>query len=187
MLSMQPAAEVDFLEQCVEGDRKAWCSLHETYFPVVFAFLRALGLEGADLEDGCQEVFVEVYRSLGSFEARSEFRTWLYRLCVTHAGRLRRRAGILAKLRWLLRNEQQSEAPIAGLDWDEQQTITRVQKALATLSAKHRLVLVLREFEGLSVEEIAAVAQCPESTVWTRLHYARKQFETNLEEGAPTP
>jgi RNA polymerase sigma-70 factor (ECF subfamily) len=184
---MQPATRVEFLDQCVEGDRKAWRSLHEAYFPVVFGFLRAMGLRDADLEDGCQEVFVEVFRSLGGFEARSDFRTWLYRLCVTHAGRLRRRAGILAKLRWLLGSNQQSEMPVAGLDWDERQTIDHVQKALATLSAKHRLVLVLRDFEGLSAEEIAAVARCPQSTVWTRLHHARKQFEKNLAEGGPTP
>jgi DNA-directed RNA polymerase specialized sigma24 family protein len=48
-------------------------------------------------------------------------------------------------------------------------------------------VLVLRDFEGLAVEEIAAVARCPVSTVWTRLHYARKQFEEMLEEGGATP
>jgi RNA polymerase sigma-70 factor (ECF subfamily) len=187
MLYMQPVFRVDVLDQCVEGDQNAWCSLHEVYFPIVFGFLRAMGLRDADLEDGCQEVFMEIFRSLGRFEARSDFRTWLYRVCVTHAGRLRRRAGILAKVRWLIGTEQRSEMPVAGLEWDERQTIDRVQRSLDTLSPKHRLVLVLRDFEDLSVKEIAAVARCPESTVWTRLHYARKQFEKKLDESGATP
>lgn len=167
------------LEQCAEGDRTAWRELHRTYFPVVHGFLRAMGVPAADLDDVSQEVFVVLLRSIGQFEGRSSFRTWLYRLCVTQAGRARRRARVRSKLGWIFGSGEEESAP---MQWDEGSSARRVQKALDGMSEKHRVVLVLREFEGLEIAAIAAIARCPEATVYSRLHYARKEFEASLEE-----
>lgn len=183
MECMPPRSGIEFLDRCVEGERTAWRELHRIYFPTAYAFLRAMGLSATDAEDACQEVFLQIHRSLRQFEGRSDFRTWLYRLCVTQAARSRRRARVLSRLRWLVGEREEAEARTASLDWDEGQRLKRVQAGLETLSPKHRVVLVLREFEGLPVAEIAAIVGCPEATVWTRLHYARKQFESALGEG----
>ena len=177
----EPLAHTAVFTQCAEGDRAAWRDLHRTYYPTVFAFLRALGVEGSDLDDGCQEVFVLLLRKIGQFERRSDFRTWLYRLCATQARRLRRRASMMSKITWLFGSSSPGE-PASGLEWDDAVAFRRVEKALAVLSPKLRLVLVLREFEGLDVDAVATIANCPEATVWTRLHYARKQFEASLRE-----
>jgi RNA polymerase sigma-70 factor (ECF subfamily) len=168
------------LAQCAEGDRSAWRELHRAYFPVVHGFLRAMGVPPADLDDVSQEVFVVLFRSIRQFEGRSAFRTWLYRLCVTQATRARRRAKVRAKLGWLLGDADRAVAAAAAMEWDEGTKAARMQKALDALSEKHRLVLVLRELEGLEVEAIAEIAGCPPATVWTRLHYARKEIEASL-------
>ena len=182
MQPMNPLAPA-VLAQCADGDRSAWRALHREYFPVVHGFLRALGVPAADLDDGSQEVFVLLLRTIGQFEGRSAFRTWLYRLCVTQATRARRRARVRAKLGWLFGDDaDRAVANTAGtIAWDEAAGARRVQRALDAMSEKHRLVLVLRELEGLEVATIAAIAGCPEATVWSRLHYARKEFEASLE------
>ena len=177
---MPPLAS-SVLAQCAEGDRSAWRQLHREYFPVVHGFLRAMGVPAADLDDVSQEVFVLLHRTLRQFEGRSAFRTWLYRLCVTQASRARRRARVRAKLGWLWGDDARAAEIAAPLPWDEEAAARRVQKALDAMSPKHRLVLVLREFEGLEASAIAEIAECPEATVWSRLHYARKELEASLE------
>jgi RNA polymerase sigma-70 factor (ECF subfamily) len=177
---MPPIASA-VLAQCAEGDRSAWRELHREYFPVVHGFLRAMGVPAADLDDVSQEVFVLLMRTIRQFEGRSAFRTWLYRLCATQANRARRRARVRAKLGWLWGDDERVAEVPAPATWDEATAAQRVQKALDALSPKHRLVLVLREFEGLEADAIAEIAECPEATVWSRLHYARKEFEASLE------
>ncbi len=185
MLTMQASQPTDLWGRCMDGDRSAWRELHRTHFPTVYAFLRAMGVRPGDLDDACQEVFVLVFRHLDQFQGRSQFRTWLYRLCVTQAGRVRRRARMWARLQWLLGEKGGLDRHQPGPDWSEQQAIDRVQRALDRLSPKLRVVLVLRELEGLEVDEIAKIAGCPEATVWTRLHHARKKVEAALTEEAP--
>jgi RNA polymerase sigma-70 factor (ECF subfamily) len=163
------------VDRCVAGEAEAWRELHRAYHPVVRTFLRRLGMAPSELDDACQEVFVQMFRSLPSFERRAELKTWIYRLCVTHAGRVRRRRPLRNGLAWL-GLAQAPEPATAGLTWSEGDVRRRVAEALDAMKPMSREVLVLYELEGLSGEEIAAVLGCPVATVWRRLHYARGEF-----------
>jgi RNA polymerase sigma-70 factor, ECF subfamily len=169
--------------RCLSGETRAWRDLHRTYFPVTAAFLRKLGVKEAELEDACQDVFVRLYRYLPSFRGGAELKTWLYRLCATEAGRIRRKRRVSEALSWLMRQELASNPPACRQELSDEIARRKVQAALDTLKPPERLVFVLYEFEGQSGEQIAKIAECPVATVWRRLHYARKAFNAAVAAG----
>src|SRR6185295_19882207 len=133
-----------------------------------------LGVAPAELDDAGQEVFVQMFRSLRGFERRADLKTWVYRLCVTHAARVRRRRTLQKGLAWI--GLGTPPAASEGLAFSDGALERRVADALAAMKAMSRQVLVMYELEGLAGDEIAAVLGCPVATVWRRLHYARAEF-----------
>jgi RNA polymerase sigma-70 factor (ECF subfamily) len=175
-LALGAPSEGALLERCVSGDQAAWRDLYRVYYPVAAAFLRKLGVKDRELDDATQEVFVQLFRYLPRFRGDAQLKTWLYRLCMTQARRVRRWRAVSGTLqRWF-----SSDEPITGLELSEGAARKRVEASLDRLSEGERLVLVLYEFEGLSGEEIARVAGCPVATVWRRLHYARRRFTDSI-------
>jgi RNA polymerase sigma-70 factor, ECF subfamily len=167
--------------RCIAGERRAWRELHARYHPTVFGFLRRLGVRSPEIEDACQEVFVQVFRYLATFEQRADLRTWLYKLCVTQAGRVRRRAAVRSAVAWLLPT-QTADTAGRGPEWSETEVQRRVHGALERMKTIHRVVFVLYELEGLSGQEVAAVTGLPFSTVRRRLHHARQAFTALIAE-----
>jgi RNA polymerase sigma-70 factor (ECF subfamily) len=143
-----------------------------------------MGVPPDDVDDVCQEVFVQVYRYLATFESRADIRTWLYRICLSQAGRLRRRVRVTRLVAGLfLRPGAASPEPSADPGFSDEEAQRRVRVALDQLGDKHRAVLLLFEVEGLTGDEIARVMECPVATVWSRLHYARQSFTRAIEDG----
>ena len=171
-------------DRCATGEGQAWRDLHRTYYPTACRFLAHMGVGAADLEDACQEVFLQVFRYLARFQHRAEFQTWLYKLCLSQAGRLRRRRKLQQSLGWLLGRERSIRGASAGHDFSEAMAAERVRQTLDKMKPIHREVFVLFELEGVDGDEIARVLGCPAATVRRRLHYARKEFEELLCAGA---
>jgi RNA polymerase sigma-70 factor (ECF subfamily) len=169
--------------RCIGGEQLAWRALHAQYYPLARAFLRRLGVKPVDLEDACQEVFVQVFRYLARFEARADFKTWLYKLCISQAGRLRRRAALADAVARVLRQRPQPRADPHA--WTDNETQQRVHAALAAMKPIHRTVFVLFELEGLPGDTVAEVLGLPFATVRRRLHHARQEFTALLEKGEP--
>jgi RNA polymerase sigma-70 factor (ECF subfamily) len=166
------------LARCVSGDQAACRDLYLAYYPVAGAFLRKLGVRDAELEDAVQEVFAQLFRYLPGFRGDSQLKTWLYKLCVTQARKVRRGHAVSKLLaRWF----GAEDPPVTGLELSEATARKRVEQSLERMNEGERLVLVLYEFEGLSGDEIARIAGCPVATVWRRLHYARKRFAESLD------
>src|SRR5688572_23722440 len=103
------------LLRCVDGNRAAWRQLHRQYYPVAAAFLRKLGVQERDLDDACQEVFLQMFRYLPSFRGEADPKTWLYRLCITQARRARTRIRLRKALDLLLARSPEA-APLASHD-----------------------------------------------------------------------
>jgi RNA polymerase sigma-70 factor, ECF subfamily len=171
------------IARCVLGEDQAWRELHRDYYPVASRFLRRMGVTAGELDDACQEVFVQVFRYLARFQQRSDFQTWLYKLCLSQASRVRRRRRLHAALDWLLGpgDRGQSDEP----EWSASKTAQRVRQVLAQMKPMHKEVFVLFELEGVGGQEIVRILGCRPTTVRRRLHYARQEFETLLRsEGA---
>lgn len=171
----EPARDQALVNQCLDGDAQAWRSMCRRHYPGVAATLRKLGVRDFDIEDAAQEVFVEVFRYLPSFRGEAQLSTWLYRLCVNRAYHVRRRVRMREKLqRFLLLAPARVAPEPPGLG--EAQARHKIEHALEALSEKQRAVFVLYELENVPGKKIAEILSCPEATVWTRLHEARRSF-----------
>ncbi len=148
---------------------------------MVTSSLRHLGVPAHELDDARQEVFVQLFRYLRRFQQRSELRTWVYKLCISQAARLRRRHKLDATWRWLWPGRGRATAA-QGLDWPESEVARRVRAALDGLKPIFRTVFVLYELEGLPGEEISRITGLPFSTVRRRLHHARLAFAAQINE-----
>jgi RNA polymerase sigma-70 factor, ECF subfamily len=174
------SASQALITRCVLGEDQAWRDLHRTYYPVASRFLRRMGISASEMDDACQEVFVQVFRYLARFEQRADFRTWLYKLCLSQANRVRRRRRLHEALDWLFGRDRSVRGAAVEPEWSASMSAQRVKQALDQMKPTHKEVFVLFEFEGIEGEEIARMLGCPPATVRRRLHYARQEFETLL-------
>ena len=174
---MQALASTDsLLGRCVAGDHSAWRELHRSLHPAVVAFVRQMGVGPEDIDDVCQDVFLQVARYLPQFEQRAELKTWVYKICASQATRLRRKRTLRRTLAGMLRMVTPAASPgahraLAALDAQKE-----MELGLSRMTEKQRLVFVLYELHGLSGEDIARVIRCPPATVRGRLREARLAF-----------
>lgn len=173
-----------FVERLRAGDPDAFEELVKAYQHRVFGVaVRMLG-NAAEAEEIAQEVFLRVHRSVGEFRGEAKLSTWLYaitsRLCLNRlaAGERRhRRAG----------EEALADLPAGetggGLERNEVEVALR--QAIAALPEERRMVVVLRDIEGLSYEEIAKALDLEPGTVRSRLHRARMDLKAKLERFLP--
>jgi RNA polymerase sigma-70 factor (ECF subfamily) len=158
--------------------------------------LRMMG-NAEEAEDQAQEVFIKIYRSLGRFEGRARFSTWMYRIAVNaclDALEKRRRRPQAADAEWSDLGETltldldpfswQSKTPEQYVLQAEQ--VSLVHNALASLDEPYRQALVQRELEGLSYQEMASLAQAGLSAMKMRVHRGRKAL-TNVLQGQLAP
>jgi RNA polymerase sigma-70 factor (ECF subfamily) len=199
-LEAVPEAEDALVALCRRGDPDAFARLVAQHESMVFGLaVRLLG-DAEEAKDVAQDVFLQVYRALGRFEGRSRLKTWIYRIVLNHcrnrrrfwSRRLRRGACSLETLTAaeearLAADRGDAEGPFAGVERRERSA--RVHAALAQLRFEQRAILLLREQDGLSCDEIAAAFGIAEGTVKSRLARAREAFRRALgpDFGGETP
>jgi RNA polymerase sigma-70 factor (ECF subfamily) len=130
-------------------------------------------VNGRELEDACQEVFLRIFRFLPSFRGEADLKTWLYRLCATEAARVRRRSRSASDL-------PPPELATDGPGMSARAAAEKCRAALRQMGKAERVVFLLYEIEGLSGHQVAETVGCPVATVWRRLHYARRRFRSAL-------
>jgi RNA polymerase sigma-70 factor (ECF subfamily) len=157
------------------GEGLIFEQVFQEHAPFVWRAVRRLGVQRADVEDVCQEVFMIVHRRLVTFEGRSTLRTWIYGICVRTVAEHRRRQR--------RRPEEVSDAPEPSVPPGQIDQIKRRQ-AVALLDAildeiddDKRAVLVLYEIEGMTMGDVAVAVGCPVQTAYARLYAARRHFD----------
>jgi RNA polymerase sigma-70 factor (ECF subfamily) len=189
------ADDVALVDQAKAGDREAFRALVVRYQRKVYAV--ALGIvKDPDLAwDVAQEAFVRVHRHLGDFKGEASFSTWVLRIGSHLAIDALRKERASAKedideVRDADVHEGGEGILATALGNDPQQNALRrelagkMSQALAQLPEKHRTILVLRELEGLSYEELAERLGIHKGTVMSRLFHARKKMQALLREYA---
>lgn len=131
-------------------------------------------------EDAAQETFIRAWLHLSSYRPQASFRSWLYRIAVNAAmDMVRKDKRILPNALEDLPLHDPQPGPEARLSQQERTVL--VQKAVLSLPDASRVVLVLKEYEGMSYHEIANSLDIPIGTVMSRLNYARKLLKEKLE------
>jgi RNA polymerase sigma-70 factor (ECF subfamily) len=178
--------ETELIQRANQGDQRAFGALVERYQRRVMGVAMAVVHNQEDALELAQETFVRAYENLGKFESRSSFSTWLYRIAANLAIDFRRREGRHNILRGEEAENEINRIPTGSGDsfteFSRGELNKRLHDALAELTPEHRAVILLREVEGLSYDEISDLLQCPRGTVMSRLHYARNRLRTILKD-----
>ncbi len=185
------SSDEELVRQARGGDRDAFRELVERYQRKIAALAIGMLRDRDEALDVVQEAFTKAFQGLDRFKGEAGFYTWVYRiamnLCIDHQRREARAP--VATLE--PRGDQGVEDRLGAFpDTTGQADPFRrarnaelaraLDHALGELTAEHRAVIVLREVEGLSYEEISQVLECPKGTVMSRLHYARRQLQERL-------
>jgi RNA polymerase sigma-70 factor (ECF subfamily) len=179
----------DLVEQARKGDQKAFRQLVERHQRRAFALAMGMVRDENDAREVVQEAFLRVYRRLESFQGGSSFFTWLYRivtnLSIDLMRKPSRREYELDEARAL---PDEQEIPflsrIDGADPVEsirrEEISRRIDAALEALPPYHRGVIVMREVQGMSYEEMARAMRVSKGTIMSRLFHARKKLQRTL-------
>lgn len=179
----QPSDE-QLIDRTLAGQREAFGLLVQRYQDRLYNGIAHVTATAEDARDVLQEAFLQAYLKLATFQRSSAFFTWLYRIAFNAAvsGRRKTRPSVSLDVFREEAGQQLSDPQAAPAAQAEQQEQAQgVRAALQTLSAEHRAILVLREMDGCSYEEIAELLGLPVGTVRSRLHRARLQLKDQLE------
>ena len=184
-----PVSEHELIARARSGDEDAFAQLVEAHSDRVYGALRRFGLDSDEAEEVAQEVFVRAWRGLPRFQERSQLSTWLYRIAFNEAQRRLKRARLQIVTTDLTRPDAEDpvaaipESPHLGpeaqaLDREFEQTL---EAALSKLPSDWRAAIVLRDIEGLSTAEAAAIVGVRQAAFKSRLHRGRMQLRSLLE------
>ncbi|MFN4245730.1 MAG: RNA polymerase sigma factor [Brevinematia bacterium] len=171
------------------GDKEAFALLVKRYEKKILNILYLQLGNIPDLEDLAQEVFIKVFKNIGNFRGESQFYTWLYRIAMNISYDYKRKNRETYSLDEPLKEDEEDtfekvlsdssiEDPLSVIETEELKE--KLRKFIKELPKEYQEVLVLREYEGLSYEEIAKILNCPIGTVESRLFRARKELKEKI-------
>lgn len=203
-----PTDDLTLVRRARSGDQRAFGLLVQRYQKKVYAVALGMVKDAEEAMDVSQEAFVKVHRYLDRFKGDSSFYTWLYRITTNTCIDVLRRRGITSSDSVEYDDSVQLDTAEANLgllssqvDASPSRSLLRrelgekLEEALAQLPEKHRAILLLRELEGMSYEDLSRTLEIPKGTVMSRLFHARAKVQRLLssylrdesEETAPRP
>jgi RNA polymerase sigma-70 factor, ECF subfamily len=164
MMNHAEGSDAAHVAGTLAGDKEAFRVLVERYGHRIFRLAYRLSSCEQDAEDLVQETFLRAYRNLARFESRSNFGTWLYRICVNCSLDQKRKLDPMRDSR-IIEDEENNLTPaalVSPVPNPERLVLSaelkgHVDAALDSLTSRERAAFVLRHFEGLSIEEIARI------------------------------
>ena len=186
-MTEESATDKQLVERVQRGDKRAYDLLVLKYQHKIVGLVGRYLRDQDEVQDVAQEAFIKAYRALPRFRGDSAFYTWLYRIAINTAknhlvSRSRRPpdTDIDADMEEGTHQESLSDMvnPENSLATDQLEAV--VYKAIDDLAEDLKVAVTLREFEGLSYEEIAEVMDCPVGTVRSRIFRAREAIEKKI-------
>ena len=178
----------ELVSRVKRGDRVAFDLLFGRYQHKICSLVARHVRDPEEVEDVAQEAFIKAFRALPRFRGESAFYTWLYRIAINTAhnhqmAKSRRPPGVdvaVEDAQFMEGADRliETESPDAAASRDE--LAQAIDQAIAALPDDLRSALALREFEGLSYEQIAAIMECPVGTVRSRIFRAREAVDRRI-------
>ncbi len=174
------------IRRFLDGDHEAFTELVREWESRIFNLAwRYLG-NREDAQDVVQETFLSVFKSARNLRDPDSFSTWIYRITLNHCKTKWRRRSADLPLDGPLQGNEDGEGEITlamrtGREpKDALETRDLIRKALMGLSEEHRSAIILKEYLGLNLEEVARVMDCPLSTAKSRLYHGLRGVQRNL-------
>jgi len=174
------------IQRFLEGNQEAFEQIVRRWERKVYNLAwRMLG-NREDAQDIVQETFFSIFKSLRTLRDPGSFPTWLYQIALNHCRiRYRSRSSDLIPYSPASDKIQDegallSDVPASRHHRDSLEDVDLIRKALLGLSEEHRTAIILKEYLGLSLEELAGVMKCPLSTAKSRLYHGLKEVQHNL-------
>jgi RNA polymerase sigma-70 factor (ECF subfamily) len=181
VLTITAVNEAELVSRAKNGERDAFGELVCIHAQGVRNVIYRMCGDAQLAEDAAQETFVRAWLHLASYRPQASLRNWLYRIALNAATDMLRK-----ERRVLLGTLENLDLPDSGpgpeAQFFQEERAAAIRKAVLSLPAACRAVLVLREYEGLSYQEIAETLDIPVGTVMSRLNYARKLLRNTLEQ-----
>lgn len=180
-MSFKKHTDQQLVERVQHGDKAAFDLLVIKYQHKLFAVISRYVRDSSEIQDIAQETFIKAYRALPKFRSDSAFYTWLYRIAINTAKNYLVSKGRRPPGRDISAEDAEhfsDDSPLRNIENPENTLYCKelqdiVAKALENLPESLRMAVTLREFDGLSYEDIASVMKCPVGTVRSRIFRAR--------------
>jgi RNA polymerase sigma-70 factor (ECF subfamily) len=187
----QEPDDIELVHRSQAGDFAAYEELIRRYHRKVYGLVYSMVSSREDAEDLVQEIFIKAWKALGHFREQSGFYTWIYRIALNRTINFRKRRNRSKTVTFdefdpdIKTSESYREFSSKGsvlrkMSLGEFQD--KMNKALLTLSEKHRAVVVMHDIQEMPHANIAKVMSCSEGTIRSRLFYAHKQLQAALAE-----
>jgi len=180
---MHDAEPSRLISECIAGNEDAIEMLVRQYEAGVFRLALSMVGDQADAQEITQETFIAALRSLRTYQEKKSFKAWLYTIALNQSRRHLRKRRILERLRTTLTNvirvdAQKQASPEEAIIENEKEAV--IWTELNKLDERHRIVVILRYFQELSIAEISEILTVNEGTVHSRLHNARERLRSAL-------
>jgi len=178
---LKPTSDKALAQQAAAGDMPAFEELYSRHNRRVYSLCLRMTQNVAEAEDLAQEVFIQLFRKIGSFRGESAFTTWLHRLTVNQVLMHFRKRGVRSE-----QTTDDGDVPVQIVQGTENPNrmpvVDRIalDKAIAQLPPGYRTVFILHDIEGHEHEEIARILGCSVGTSKSQLHKARMKLRTLL-------
>lgn len=191
---LSPESERALVQRAQAGAEDAFGTLMRSHYEPVFRLVNSMLRDEHSARDVCQEIWLTVWKNIGTFRGDAKFSTWVHPIAVRRAiDHLRTRKRWFNRFIPFLSADENEDAPernfgapeaVAASDprqeMEQGERNARFERAIAALPPKHRAVLALREVQGLSYDEIAANLGIARGTVMSRLFHARRLLAQKL-------
>lgn len=186
--------DVDLVARARRGDMGAFDELVRKHFQRIFGLAYHMMGHREDAEDVTQAIFIKAHRAIDRFRGQSAFSSWLHRIAINETLNAikRRKRGPKISLADLQIDSPEDPAYIRMVSSDSparaahlKELQTKLNEALQTLSHNHRTVVVLHDVQGVPHDQIAEMLGCSVGTVRSRLFYARRLLQVEMNEFAP--
>jgi RNA polymerase sigma-70 factor (ECF subfamily) len=181
IIAAQATSDEMLLESIAAGEKSAMHVLYARHNVRVYRFILRIVSDTSVAEDLVSQVFLDVWRTAGQFEGRSQVSTWMLAIARFKAlTALRNRRHEDIEQEEVLQIADTADTPEAAMD--RNQTSSQLRQAITHLSPAHREIIDLVYYHEKSVEEVAQIIGIPQATVKTRMFYARKHLAEVLKE-----
>ena len=175
------------VQRVQKGDKKSFDLLVLRYQQRVTAVVGRYNLSSDEIKDITQETFIKAYRSIDRFRGESKFYTWLYRIAINSTknhliAKSRRPPDVDIDVSEITSLLQSTTGPESEFEAERLDQV--VHTAISKLPQELKVAMIMREYEGMSYEDISSIMECPIGTVRSRIFRAREAIEREIKSRA---